>query len=452
MNKTTRKFYIEQGEIQEKASKYNDALASYLEAFSINGCSEEDDAKFFEPGYVEDKIAYLAYRIGEYRIALTYGTKAARANPSEQRLQNNLPFYIDGLLVTNPKNKLDKYVIDYLKSNFSKDSTVLDIGPYDGKWSDKLRDYFQHMDAVEAFEPYIKQFELDKKYDTVFVEDARKFEFEHYDIIILGDVLEHMTIDDAQKLLKRLALKCKQLLVIIPYEYPQSEKDENEYQIHHQEDLTDKVFHERYPEFDLFACDELRGAYLKSGSFNGNPIKLEYSDKLPRTLKVGLVYFYNKKYDKALGVFNSSLEKMEPEFEAMMDYYSGDCLIRNNKTLEALRMFSKSVELLPSYKDAYLEIFKILEKLEFWEDLERYLKLALKHKDETNDIDSGNQTDWLSLLLIQLTLAISKQKRNFEAYGYAQLALDAPMSEERRKIAQYNFDEIKKELWGTLQL
>lgn len=452
MSENTRKYYISQGENYEKASEYEKVLASYLEAFSVKECSEEDNPDFFKPGFLEDKIAFFAYCLGEYRIALTYGGRAYRANPSDQRIKNNIPFYTDALIFTNPKIDIDNYVTDYIKKNFSKESKVLDVGPYDGRWSDKLRDYFPDIEAVEAFEPYIERFGLNNKYKKIHICDIMDFDFDFYDIIIVGDVLEHLTIEQAKSLIDRIHDKCKQLIIIIPFEYPQDEYDENEYQIHRQEDLTDEIFRQRYPEFDLLIKDELRGCYIKKGSYSKTNIEIEHNYKVPKSYLVGLVYMDDKAYGLAAGVFSQSLEKMTDAQEALMKYKLGICYRELDKTLESLRSFTNAVELLPSFKSAYYEVMRILEKLEFWPDLEHYLRLALDNLEDSGVEEDYQDKYWKSLLLIQMTLCLSKQHKDFEAYGYAALALEAPMDDNRKRIAEYNFNELRKELWGTLYI
>lgn len=451
MSENTRKYYIAEGEGFEKTEDYEKALQSYLNAYFIKDCLEDDNTEFFKPGYIEDKIGFLAYRIGDFRKALTFGAKAYRADPTDKRLKNNIPFYTDAILCTNPKKRLDDYIDSFLLENYPEDYTILDIGPYDGRWSDSLHNHFKHIDAVEAFEPYIERFKLKEKYNNIFVSDIREFEFKHYDIIILGDVLEHMPIKDAQKLLEKLYPKCKQLLVIIPYEYPQDEYDNNKFQIHYQEDLTDEIFLERYKGFKLLVNDEVRGAYVKD-STKIEAVHFEALNYLPKTVMIGLSYYNSGNYSQAVGAFDNSLEIMSDEQKASAYYYTGMSHKFLGNNLESMQYFSKAIDMLPSYKDAYFEIFKILEKLGFWADLEHYLKLALEHKNEINSVDKEEHPFWENLLFIQLTLALSKQKKNFEAYGFAALALDSESSPERKKIAEYNFNELKKELWSTLQI
>lgn len=452
MSENTRKYYISQGEEFEKASEYEKALASYLEAFSIVEIAEDDNKELFEPGFLEDRIAFLAYRLGEYRTALTFGAKAYRAAPSDDRIKGNVPFYTDAIIFTNPKDRIDEIVSNYLQTNFDSSAKILDVGPYDGRWADRLGVYFNNIDAVEAFEPYVEHFSLNSKYNNVFISDIMNFEFDYYDVIIMGDILEHLTVEQSRELIDRIYNKCKQLIIIIPYEYPQDEYDGNEYQIHKQEDLTDEIFKQRYPEFDLMVNDELRGCYIKKGSYDKG-IYLEYPYSFPKTYLVGLTYFNDKQYGLAAGIFSQSLEKMTDQEKALMEYKLGICYRELGKTLESLKSFTSAMELIPSFKSACFEIMKIFEKLEFWADMEHFIKIALENVNEDSGIEEEYKDEyWKSLLLIQMTLCLAKQHKNFEAYGYAALALEAPMDENRRRIAEYNFNELKKELWGTLQI
>lgn len=51
--------------------------------------------------------------------------------------------------------------------------------------------------GLEIFEPYVAQFGLRERYDKLLIGDARTAPFPTVDVVILGDVLEHMTREDA---------------------------------------------------------------------------------------------------------------------------------------------------------------------------------------------------------------------------------------------------------------
>lgn len=146
---------------------------------------------------------------------------------------------------------LGQDVKQYLCENFSKDSTILDIGCGHGFYFKLLNDYFLNFDAVEVWKPYIEEFELEKMYKNVFNTNILDFEFEYYDIIILGDILEHLSRDDAKNLLNRLKDKCEEMIVVVPYNLPQDEVFGNKYEIHIQPDLNDKIMKEHFSMLEL---------------------------------------------------------------------------------------------------------------------------------------------------------------------------------------------------------
>lgn len=138
----------------------------------------------------------------------------------------------------------------WIKDNFPKGSTCLDVGACDGKWAKHLGDYLK-MDACEAFLPNIEKHELAKKYNKVYWGDIANLEYEYYDLIIFGDVIEHLYIGKAQKVLDYAKDRCKDLIIAVPYEYPQDEIYGNPYEKHIQDDLTPEIFDMRYPGYEL---------------------------------------------------------------------------------------------------------------------------------------------------------------------------------------------------------
>lgn len=153
-------------------------------------------------------------------------------------------------------------VRDYLIKTVPKDSSCLDVGACDGIWSDLLRNHLK-MVAVEIFEPNIIQWKLEQKYVEVFNEDIRAFEYEHYDVIIFGDVIEHMTVEDAQSVLAYAYDRADEIIVAVPYRFKQSAMYGNEYERHIQDDLTHQIFMERYPGFEPLVLFDNYGYYKK---------------------------------------------------------------------------------------------------------------------------------------------------------------------------------------------
>lgn len=125
---------------------------------------------------------------------------------------------------------------------------ILDVGPGAGVWSETLREHFPHMDCIEIFEPYVKQFDLCRKYEQVNLADIRHVAQSHldpYDIVIMGDILEHLKVSDSIVLLSRL--RKSHVIVAVPYRYRQGCCFGNEAECHLQPDLTPALMQERYP-------------------------------------------------------------------------------------------------------------------------------------------------------------------------------------------------------------
>lgn len=153
-------------------------------------------------------------------------------------------------------------VRDYLIKTVPKDSSCLDVGACDGIWSDLLRNHLK-MVAVEIFEPNIIQWKLEQKYVEVFNEDIRAFEYDHYDVIIFGDVIEHMTVEDAQSVLAYAYDRADEIIVAVPFCFKQGEIYGNPYERHVQDDLTHSLFMKRYKGFEPLVLFDNYGYYKK---------------------------------------------------------------------------------------------------------------------------------------------------------------------------------------------
>lgn len=141
-------------------------------------------------------------------------------------------------------------IVRIIRENFSKGASCLDVGACDGKWARLLGDYLT-MDAVEIFNGNISAHRLWEKYRHVYGVDIFNFEYDWYDLIIFGDVLEHLTVERAQCVLEYARPRCKDLIIGVPFLWYQGEIYGNPYERHIQDDLTDEVFRERYPGYEL---------------------------------------------------------------------------------------------------------------------------------------------------------------------------------------------------------
>lgn len=151
-------------------------------------------------------------------------------------------------------------VCEWVRNHIPNTEKVLDVGAGDGKWRGLLREY--PMDAVEPFEPNARL--LGNVYDHVFVNDVRGLEYGKYGLVIFGDVIEHMTAEEAQKVLKYAEEHATHVLIAVPWKYKQGAIYGNPYEVHIQDDLTPEIFSQRYPEFTQIWANSVYAYYVCS--------------------------------------------------------------------------------------------------------------------------------------------------------------------------------------------
>jgi cyclopropane fatty-acyl-phospholipid synthase-like methyltransferase len=141
---------------------------------------------------------------------------------------------------------------DYIRKILQRlqPKTILDVGAGAGKYSilanQVLSDFT--IDAVEVWEPYIERFDLNNKYDNVLVEDVRNLDNFNYDLVIFGDILEHMTKEEAQSLWSKVSTQAKASIIAIPVTHcPQGHWEGNPYEEHIKDDWTHEEVLESFP-------------------------------------------------------------------------------------------------------------------------------------------------------------------------------------------------------------
>ena len=154
-------------------------------------------------------------------------------------------------------------VAEYLIDKYHSKCSVLDVGAGEGTYYDLIGDYFNNMDAVEVFKPNIDNFGLENKYKKVYNANICDFKYDFYDIIIFGDIIEHLEVKEAQEVLKYAFTRCREMIVAVPYRYKQGIEENNVYEIHKQDDLTEEIMQERYPFLELLYGNKEYGYYVK---------------------------------------------------------------------------------------------------------------------------------------------------------------------------------------------
>lgn len=134
---------------------------------------------------------------------------------------------------------------------------VLDIGAGSGTYKKMFLKNNIHKSstwiAIEAWEPYIKDFNLQSIYNTVIHSDVRNCDIEslgNFDITFMGDVLEHVTKDEAISLVESVMTVSKYAVISIPIvHWPQGERHGNPYEVHIKDDWTDTEVRDTFSKY-----------------------------------------------------------------------------------------------------------------------------------------------------------------------------------------------------------
>lgn len=113
--------------------------------------------------------------------------------------------------------------------------SVLDIGPGVGTYARLLAGpAVSWLTGIEIWEPYVTTYRLREHYDEIIVGDARLVDWPHADVVIMGDVAEHMSIPEAQILWdKALANAQRATYLSTPIvHYPQGQPEGNPHENH----------------------------------------------------------------------------------------------------------------------------------------------------------------------------------------------------------------------------
>jgi len=143
---------------------------------------------------------------------------------------------------------------------------ILDVGPGMGTYYYQLHSAGYILDAVEIWGPYVDTYNLKSIYRNVWISDITVFwPKQSYDVILFGDILEHLTVDSAKYTLHRLKDYTKRFVIVVPWNYNQGTVCGNKYETHHQNDLDVDVMATRYP------YAKLAWKNIRAGIYTINP-------------------------------------------------------------------------------------------------------------------------------------------------------------------------------------
>jgi hypothetical protein len=124
--------------------------------------------------------------------------------------------------------------------------TVLDVGPGEATYYFALQGAdITKLDGVEIFPRYISDYDLGTKYNDIFVGDIYNFDWEaheRYDLVILGDIIEHMIEERGRKVIADAVKYAKFVVVSLPiYGWEQGEACGNIYEAHVEQYTHDRM-------------------------------------------------------------------------------------------------------------------------------------------------------------------------------------------------------------------
>lgn len=172
-----------------------------------------------------------------------------------------------------------------LGEKFFTNKRILDIGAGSGTYSNLYssvhlpRSKFT-WEAVEIWEPYVEKFSLRDKYDSVHITGAIEFfktSQECYDLVFMGDVVEHMTKEQAVEMVEMAKQVCRLIIISIPIvHYPQDEYEGNPYEAHVKDDWSVQEVLETFTDVVSYGVESEIGVFCIAGNIG----KIDLADVL----------------------------------------------------------------------------------------------------------------------------------------------------------------------------
>jgi hypothetical protein len=119
------------------------------------------------------------------------------------------------------------------------------------------------MIGLEVWEPYVHTYRLHEYYGEILLGDVRTTPLPAVDVIVLGDVLEHMTRAEGVEVWRRCAeAAARAVYLSIPVvHYPQHEIEGNPYEVHVEEDWSHADVLETFEGIGAYELGDEVGVY-----------------------------------------------------------------------------------------------------------------------------------------------------------------------------------------------
>jgi hypothetical protein len=276
--------------------------------------------------------------------------------------------------------------LDYIVKNFKTDIKILDVGPGVGTYSNLLKPLgYTNLDCVEVFSKYIDDYQLKGKYNRVYNENIveTNIDFNTYDLIIFGDVLEHTSEEDSIKLLSKIDDSKTNVIIAVPFMASQGEHCGNTHEIHVQDKLTYRKFLDTYKNYTAFCVRYDYGVFLNKNDLNNDQII--YTIDLPDEAEIKKDYPH-----KAIINLNNVAEKVEQKKQDVENNFpmttdSSLTLVTGLWNLgrgDIGTSFHRSYQ---TYLDKFIELLKAPVNLYIFID-KADEELVWKHRSRTNTV------------------------------------------------------------------
>jgi mannosyltransferase OCH1-like enzyme/tetratricopeptide (TPR) repeat protein len=210
-----------------------------------------------------------------------------------------------------------RFIEDIVKS--LKHKKILDIGCGSGTYAKMFPE--SEVTGVEIWEPYVDRFRLDSWYKKLYIEDVRTWAPEgYYDIVIVGDILEHMTLEEAKAVFDKLRPIADTVIVSIPIgKWPQDAKENNPYEAHVKDDWSRDEVHSVFGEPTWGRIEQEVGVFVWSKF----PIELE-PDAIPKVIHIVWIGDESKRPDNCINTWRELNPTWEVKIWGNKEYEETD--------------------------------------------------------------------------------------------------------------------------------